>query len=186
MLLVLANLKDLQAAEKCFSKWESSCATYDIRIANALMAAYLKDGSLQKARELRKRACKRGAKPNAKTWEIFLEHYLKAGEVKLAVNGIERAVAIGRGDGSKWVPSSEVVDAVMEHIEQSKDVDGAEAFVETLKKAIDNVDAKVFESLIRTYKAAEKTSPSMTRHLKMENIEAFIGQTVFPWAIIVR
>ncbi|KAK9707409.1 hypothetical protein RND81_07G195800 [Saponaria officinalis] len=171
MIQVLANLKDLQAAEKCFSEWESNCTTYDIRIANALMAAYIKDDSLQKARELRKRACKRGAKPNAKTWEIFLEHYLKAGEVKLAVNCIERAVAIGRGDGSKWVPTSEVVDVVMEHFEQSKDVDGAEAFVETLKKAIDNVDAKVFESLIRTYKAAEKTSPSMTRRLKMENIE---------------
>ncbi|KAL9240971.1 hypothetical protein vseg_015132 [Gypsophila vaccaria] len=171
MIQVLAKLKDLQAAEKHFSEWESSCTTYDIRIANALMAAFIKDDSLQKARELRKRACKRGAKPNAKTWEIFLEHYLKAGEVKLAVNCIERAVALGRGDGSKWVPCSEVVDAVMEHFEQSKDVDGAEAFLDTLKKAMDSLDVKVYESLIRTYKAAERTSPSMTRRLKMENIE---------------
>ncbi|XP_074302505.1 large ribosomal subunit protein mL101 (rPPR4)-like [Silene latifolia] len=172
MIQRLVTLKDLKGAEKCFADWESSCTNYDIRIANVLMGAYIKDGSLQQAKELRKRACKRGAKPNAKTWEIFLEHYLKAGEVKLAVDCVERAVAIGRGDGSKWVPSTNVVNSIMGHFEQSKDVDGAEGFLEIVKKAEDKVEVEVFESLIRTYKAAGKTSPSMTRRLKMENIEA--------------
>lgn len=77
MIQVLVNLKDLPGAEKCFREWESGCSTYDIRVANVLIGAYAKDGLLEKAEELKERARRRGAKPNAKTWEIFLDYYLK-------------------------------------------------------------------------------------------------------------
>ncbi|OMO78303.1 hypothetical protein CCACVL1_14502 [Corchorus capsularis] len=171
MIQVLVNLKDLPGAEKCFREWESGCSTYDIRIANALIGAYVKDGLLERAQELKERARRRGAKPNAKTWEIFLDYYLKNGDIKLAVDCVANAISTGRGDGGKWVPSSETIGTVMRHFEQEKDVDGAEGFLEILKKAVDHVGEEVFESLIRTYAAAGRTSPVLRRHLKMEKVE---------------
>ncbi|MCI14397.1 pentatricopeptide repeat-containing protein, partial [Trifolium medium] len=61
-------------------------------------------------------------------------------------------------------------DVVMKHYEQEKDVDGAEEFIEILKKSVDSLGAEVFESLIRTYAAAGRTSAAIQRRLKMENV----------------
>lgn len=171
MIQALVNLKDMPGAEKCFKEWESGCTIYDFRIVNALIGAYINDGLLEKAQELKESARKRGAKPNAKTWEIFLDHYLKKEELEPAVNCVENAITTGRGDGAKWVPKAEIVNAVMQLFEQNKDVDGAEGFLELVKKAVDNLGAEAFESLIRTYAAAGRTTPSMRHRLKMENVE---------------
>ncbi|KAK9027715.1 hypothetical protein V6N11_067538 [Hibiscus sabdariffa] len=59
----------------------------------------------------------------------------------------------------------------MRHFEQEKDVDGAEGFVEILKKAVDHVGEDVFELLVRTYAVAGMKSPMMRRRLKMEKVE---------------
>ncbi|KAF5741087.1 hypothetical protein HS088_TW10G00082 [Tripterygium wilfordii] len=171
MIQVLVNLKDLPGAEKCFREWESGCSTNDIRIANVLIGAYAQKGFLEKAEELKDRARRRGAKANAKTWEIFSDYHWKDGNFKLAVDCIANAISLGRGDGGKWVPSLGVIKTMMAHFEQEKDVDGAEGFLEILKKAVENLDAEVFESLIRTYSAAGRTSPVMRRRLKMEKVE---------------
>lgn len=171
MIQVLVNLKDLPGAEKCFCEWESSCTTYDIRVANVLIGAYAKSDMLEKAEELKERARRRGAKPNAKTWEIFLDYHLQKGDFNLAVDCIANAISIGRGNGEKWVPSSETIGIMMRHYEQEKDVDGAEEFIEILKKSADSLGAEVFESLIRTYAAAGRTSSAMQRRLKMENVK---------------
>lgn len=171
MIQALVNLKDLPGAEKCYKDWESGCPPYDIRIANALIKAYTIEGSLEKAEKLKELARRRGGKPNAKTWEIFLDCYLKNKEYKLAVDCISKAIDIGKGDGGKWIPTPDTVETLMRHFEQEKDVDGAEGFIEILKKAKDDVGVEVFESLIRTYAAAGRTSPMMRRRLKMENVE---------------
>ncbi|XWS69049.1 hypothetical protein CRYUN_Cryun04dG0146400 [Craigia yunnanensis] len=121
--------------------------------------------------ELKDRACRRGAKPNAKTWDVFFDYYLKNGDTKLAVDCVANAISTGRGDGGKWVPSSETIGTVMRHFEQERDADGAEGFVEILKKAIDRAGEEVFESLIRTYAAAGRTSTVMRQCLKMEKVE---------------
>ncbi|BFG16363.1 hypothetical protein CerSpe_026370 [Prunus speciosa] len=171
IIQVLVNLNDLPGAEKCFREWESRCSTYDIRVANALIGAYAKEGMLEKAKELKEQARRRGAKPNAKTWEIFLDYYLETREYQLAVDCVANATSIGRGDGGKWSPSRKIVRTLMEHFEQEKDVDGAEGFLEILKKSVDSLGVEVFESLIRTYAAAGKTTPSMRARLKMEKLE---------------
>ncbi|XVF02513.1 hypothetical protein REPUB_Repub04eG0181900 [Reevesia pubescens] len=145
MIQVLVNLKDLPGADKCYREWKSSSSTYDIRIANVLIGAYAKEGLLEKALELKEKARWRGMKPNARTWEIFLDYYLKNGDIKLAVDCVVNAISTGKGDGRKWVPSSETIGTVMQHFLQVKDVDGAEA--------------------------AGRTSPVMHRRLKMEKVE---------------
>lgn len=171
MIQVLVNLNDMPGAEKCYKEWDSAdCTSYDIRIVNTLIKAYIKD-DFKKAQELKESARRRGADPNAKTWEIFLDYHLKKGEIESAVTCVENAITTGRGNGTKWVPQAEVVIAIMQLFEQNKDVDGAEGFMELVKKAVDDVGAEAFESLIRTYAAAGRTSPSMSRRLKMENVE---------------
>ncbi|XP_050373914.1 pentatricopeptide repeat-containing protein At1g60770 [Argentina anserina] len=171
MIQVLVKLGDLPGAEKCFREWESQCSTYDIRIANVLIAAYAKQGMLEKAKELKEQARRRGAKPNAKTWEIFVDYYIKKAEYNSAVESVANAISIGKGDGRKWLPSHEAIKALMENFEQAKDVKGAEGFLEILKKSTESLGAEVFESLIRTYAAAGKTTPAMRHRLKMENVE---------------
>ncbi|XP_021746537.1 pentatricopeptide repeat-containing protein At1g60770-like [Chenopodium quinoa] len=186
MIQVLVNLKDIPGAEKCFKEWESGCTLYDIRIANALIGAYAKDGLLEKAQKLKECAGSRGAKPNAKTWEIFLDYHLKKGETKPSVDCIENAISNGRGDGTKWVPPVEIINAMMQLFEQNKDVDGAESFLELVRNAVDNLGAEAYESLIRTYAAAGKTSPSLHRRLKMENVEVNEASKKLLEAVIVE
>ena len=70
---------------------------------------------------------------------------MKNGDIKLAVDCVANAISTGRGDGGKWVPSSETIGTVMRHFEQERDVDGAESFLEILKKAVDHVGEEVFE-----------------------------------------
>lgn len=171
MIQVLVNLKDLPGAEKCFREWESGCSTYDIRIANVMVGAYAKEGNLEKAEETKERARRRGAKPNAKTWEIFLDYYLKIGEIKSAVTCVDNAISTGRGDGGKWVPSLEVTRKIMQYFEENKDVDGVERFWEILEKGVDEIGAEIFEALVRTYVEAGRKSPTLRRRMKMANVE---------------
>ncbi|CAM8876766.1 unnamed protein product [Rhodiola kirilowii] len=176
MVQALVKLDDIPGAEKCFREWESSCSTYDIRVANALMKAYTSGGEFKKAEELKERVVKRGAKLNSKTWEIFMDYHVKVGEMKTAVDCVCNGISAGKADGRKWLPSSDVVSTLMKHFEQEKDVDGAESFLEILKKGTDSLGVEVFESLIRTYAAAERTSPMLRRRLKMEKVD--IGENI--------
>ncbi|KAH6820627.1 Tetratricopeptide repeat superfamily protein [Perilla frutescens var. hirtella] len=175
MIQVLVKLNDLPGAEKCFQEWATAystgCSTFDIRIANVLIGAYLREGSLEKADKLRKQANRRGAAPNAKTWEHYIDYYLKKREFKSAVKCVDSAVTAGRANGAKWTPSPAVVEEFMRHFEQSKNVEAAEGFLEILKKSTDDVRPEIFEILIRTYAAAGKKSPILHRRVKMEKVE---------------
>lgn len=171
MIQVLVKLNDLPGAEKCFREWVSVCSSYDIRTANVLIGAYIKDGLFEKAEELKELSRRRGAKPNAKTWEIFLNYYLEKGDIASAVNCIDNAISTSKGNSEKWVPGNVAIQKLMALFEGSNDVDGAEGFVEILYKADENVGGEVLESLIRIYAAAGKTTPMLRRRVKMENIE---------------
>ncbi|XP_051116302.1 pentatricopeptide repeat-containing protein At1g60770 [Andrographis paniculata] len=171
MIQVLVNLNDLPGAEKCFQEWSVNCSTYDVRIANVLIGAYLKQDSIEKAEKIKRQAKRRALKLNAKTWELYLDYYLKKGVMKSVVYCIDNATSAGRGNGSKWIPSPAVVEKVMQHFEQNKDVLGAERFLEILKKSKDELGAEVIEPLIRTYAAAGRKSPIMQRRVKMENVK---------------
>uniref|UniRef100_A0A0D9W3H5 Pentacotripeptide-repeat region of PRORP domain-containing protein n=1 Tax=Leersia perrieri TaxID=77586 RepID=A0A0D9W3H5_9ORYZ len=144
---------------------------YDIRVANAMIKAYITEGMFDKAVALKKSAKMRGGRPNAKTWEIFMEYYLKAGDLKMAHWCADRAIKKGHSSGRIWVPPHEVTETLMHYFEKNKDVDGAEKFVEVLKKVKKDLGAVVFEPLVRTYAAAGKKLPGMRHRLKIENVE---------------
>ncbi|KAJ7943680.1 Pentatricopeptide repeat-containing protein [Quillaja saponaria] len=164
--------KDLSAFQFLITmEWESGCSTYDIRAANALIGAYTKGGLLEKAEDLKEWACRRGAKPNAKTWDFFLDYYLKKEEYKLVMDCLANAISTGRVNGDNWAPSSKIISTLMGHFEREKDVEGAEGLLEILKKSVDSSGEQVFESLIRIYAAAGKTSSAMHCRIKMEIVE---------------
>lgn len=113
-----------------------------IRIANALIRAYLKEGSLEKAEVLKAQAKRRGVQSNAKTWELYLDYHLKNRELKSALDCIENAILTGREDGGKWTPLPAVIGELMRQFEQNKDVEGAKHFLEVLKKSKASRDQK--------------------------------------------
>lgn len=170
MIQVLVKLNDLPGAETCFKEWESNCSTYDIRIVNALLGAYLKEGMLEKAKAFKRQSKRKGARLNAKSWELFMEYYMKNGDMKSALKCVDCGIKKGRSHERIWVPPEEVILALMSYFEDEKDVPGAEAFIELLKAVKPDLGAEVFASLVRTYVAAGAKSPGMRRRLKMENV----------------
>jgi hypothetical protein len=136
-----------------------------------MIRAYIAEGMLDKAVALKKRAKRRGGRLNAKTWEIFMDHYLKAGDLKMAHWCADRAMKKGHSGGRIWVPPHSVTETLMGYFEKNKDVDGAEQYVGALKKVQKDLGVLVFEPLVRTYAAAGKKFPGMRQRLKIENVE---------------
>ncbi|EPS60636.1 hypothetical protein M569_14165, partial [Genlisea aurea] len=161
MIQVLVKLNDIPGAENCFKEWSSNCSTRDVRIANVLIGAYLREGLFEKAEKLRK-----GAKPNAKTWEHYLDYYLNKGDVGSAVDSMDKAAT--SAGGGKFVPSPSVVKRVMQIFEEKKDVDGAERFIKVVKKCKDELDCEVVEWILRIYSGAGRKSKLMEQRVKME------------------
>ncbi|RCV19975.1 hypothetical protein SETIT_4G018800v2 [Setaria italica] len=167
---VPSNQSDVKGT-KGVEELELKHPKYDIRVANAMIKAYIAEGMLDKAVALKKRAKMRGGRLNAKTWEIFMEHYLKEGDLKMAHWCADRAIKKGHSSGRIWVPPRDVTETLMGYFEKNKDVDGAEQYVEVLKKVQKDLGTLVFEPLVRTYAAAGKKFPGMRQRLKIENVE---------------
>lgn len=168
VIQVLVKLKDVPAAEAIFEEWESKCSMYDMRVANAVIAAYLKEDMLEKAQEFKKRAKKRGGRLNSKTWEIFMDFYMRKGDMKMVMRCVDRGVKKGKSHGRIWVPKHEIIMALMHYFEEKKSVKGAETLIELLKTVQGELGADVFEALVRVYAAAGKKSPGIRQRLKME------------------
>lgn len=62
--------------------------------------------------------------------EIFHDYHLKNGDMNSDVDCVTDEIQEGRGDGSQWTPSMEVIQTLMSHFKQERDAEGAEAFVE--------------------------------------------------------
>ena len=161
----------LPGAEKAFEEWLESSPAFDIRIANTLITGYARNGSIDEARKILRLARLRGAKPNLRTWVVFLEHHVRSGDFGPAVECVVKAIWVADERRQRWVPPRKTVMSLMEYFEREKDVDGAEAFLERLKTCSRNLHPEVLESLIRIYAAAGKTSASLRRRLKMEGVD---------------
>ncbi|KAJ3672480.1 hypothetical protein LUZ60_007201 [Juncus effusus] len=173
MIQVLCNLKDLSGAEAIFKEWELSVNSkdYDVRVANALMKAYIDEDMFEKAEGIKKRAKMRGGRLNPKSWEIFMDYYLSKIDLKMAYWCCDRAIKKGKSLGRIWVPNNNVVSKLMEYFEGEKNVDEAEKFADNLKKVRVDLGKEVFEGLIRVYVGAGKKAVGMKRRVKVEGVE---------------
>ena len=90
----LVKLGDLVEAERIFMEWESSCGTYDIRVSNVLLGAYMRNGMTERAESLHLHTLERGGCPNYKTWEILMEGWVKSQNMDKAINAMKKGFAM--------------------------------------------------------------------------------------------
>lgn len=132
MLDALRKLGDVHGLKECFSEWESGYDSYDVRLADIVVDAYLKNGMAGEAEALWKKAEKaletaRGS--DFRMLEMFIDYYLKKRDMGLVLKYLEMVRSKG------WKPGKERSKALLESVvaDEAK-VDGAEKFVETLKQ----------------------------------------------------
>ncbi|XP_043723137.1 pentatricopeptide repeat-containing protein At4g01990, mitochondrial-like [Telopea speciosissima] len=170
MLRALSRLGDMDALKKCYEEWESACSIYDIRLANVLIDAYLKQGMIKDAELVGERIKKRGAKPDFRNLEMFMTFYLKNQQPDLALKYVDIAASNVKAEKSDWKLSQETLNLFLKCFEEKKNVDGVEKFYNSLKQ-VDCVNTKLYDSLLRTYIAAGRIDSQMHKRIKDDGIE---------------
>ncbi|KAL3517359.1 hypothetical protein ACH5RR_019948 [Cinchona calisaya] len=170
MLQALNKLNDIDGLEKCFQEWESASTSYDIRLANVAIAAYLRHDMAEEAKSVLRVARERSSGPFFIALEMLMMFCLKNRRVKLALQYMEFAVSVSGLNGSEWHPKSDSTSQFLSCFEEEKDVDSAEEFCQYLKK-VNCLDHSVYKSLLQTYIAAGKTAPNMRTRIEGDGIE---------------
>lgn len=80
MLQALKKLDDRAALRLLFQEWESNCVSYDMKLANIVIGAYLEKQMVEEARQLLEKAMEKGASLFLKSFCLFIDHHLKNGE----------------------------------------------------------------------------------------------------------
>ncbi|KAB1206449.1 hypothetical protein CJ030_MR7G000095 [Morella rubra] len=168
MLQALRRLNDVDGLTKCYKEWESSCSSYDVRLANVAISAYLSQDMYQEAALVFGNVLKRCEGPFFPAGEMFMVCFLKTHKVDLALSYLEAAVSDVKDN--EWHPIPATATAFLKHFEREKDVDGAEEFYRILK-TFKCLTSNIYHLLLKTYIAAGKLAPAMHQRLKEDNIE---------------
>ncbi|KAL5715535.1 hypothetical protein ACHQM5_017342 [Ranunculus cassubicifolius] len=96
MISSLIKLGDIAAAEKILEEWEYVNTSYDFRVPNLLVAAYCKNGLLDKAEMLVQKAVEKGKEPLPTTWEILATTYNEFNQIQKAVEAVKNALLAKR------------------------------------------------------------------------------------------
>lgn len=168
MIQALDNLDDLEGLKECFDDWESGCSSYDPRLANTVVVAYLRHDMLEEAESVLERAVVRSEGRFFNSWEILMMFHLKKHNIKQALQTMETAVS--RASGGKWKPRHKTVDGFLGCFEQDRDVSSAEIFYELMKR-INCVDSRLFESLLRVYDVAGQELCDVRARMERDGVE---------------
>jgi pentatricopeptide repeat protein len=168
MLQALRKLKDVDGLTNCYKDWESSCSSYDVRLANAVISTYLSQDMYKEAALIFDDAIKRCKGPFFLAREMFMVYFLKTRQVDLALSHLKAAVSEVEDD--EWCPATATAMAFLKYFEGEKDVDGAEEFCRVLK-AFNCLTSNIYHLLLKTYIAAGKLAPEMRQRLKEDHIE---------------
>lgn len=168
MLQALAKLKDVEGLKECFKEWESSYSVYDMRLADVVIGAYLRQDMYKEAAVVFEDATRRTKGPFFKAREMFMIFLLKVPQVDLALSFMEAAVFETKD--CEWHPSPAVVSAFLKYFEEEKDVDSAEQFCKILK-LLNCLNSNAYHLLLKTYVAAGKLAPEMRQRLEEDDIE---------------
>ncbi|XBI44850.1 hypothetical protein VPH35_109454 [Triticum aestivum] len=153
MLQALSMIDDFESLQQIFQEWQSSHEHYDTRIANVMIKAYLDKGIIDEAEAIRQSTMAQGHCDEEMVY-IFAEFYLDKSDVNTALEILRDAKNMVTAH--KWVLSKELVSRFLKHYEESKDVAGAESFLECLKK-LECLDPDAYEAMMQTYVVAGRT-----------------------------
>lgn len=167
MLQALSKLDDIDGIKKIFTEWESTCWTYDMRMANVAIHSYLKQNMYEEAEAVFNGAMKKCKGQFSKARQLLMMHRLKNDQADLALKHFEAAIL---HLDKNWTWSSELIRSFFLHFEEAKDVDGAEEFCKTLAKW-SPLDSETYTLLMKTYFSAGKACPDMKKRLEEQEIQ---------------
>jgi pentatricopeptide repeat protein len=168
VLQALAKLKDVEGLLKCFKEWESSCHSYDMRLANVAIRACLEHDMYEEAASIFDEALKRTKGLFFKAREMFMVFFLKNHQPDLALKHMK--AAFSEAKEIEWQPDQKTVSAFLNYFEDEKDVDGAERLCKIWKQ-INRQKCNAYILLLKTYIAAGRLAPEMRQRLEEDNIE---------------
>uniref|UniRef100_A0A0D9V026 Pentacotripeptide-repeat region of PRORP domain-containing protein n=1 Tax=Leersia perrieri TaxID=77586 RepID=A0A0D9V026_9ORYZ len=167
MLQALYKLNDADRMKQIYEDWESNYETYDTRLTNMMTRAHLRNDMTKEAELLWEKVKEKGADFDSKTCELFLEHYMRKGDMTSALNWVENMVKLPKKQGKL---DQDKICKFLKYFEEHKDVESAERFCGCLR-TLECIDGKAYESLLRTYLAAGKTTRSIRQRIKEDKIE---------------
>ncbi|CAH9143296.1 unnamed protein product [Cuscuta epithymum] len=169
MLQALNKLNDMDGLKKVFTEWQSSCSNFDMRLANAVISAYLRHDMVAEAEKVLLIGMERSKGPFFFAWEMFSVFFLtKEKNISRALQCIDEAISLVKD--KEWSPKSDSINAFLNYFEEESDVDGAERFCSSLKK-LSCLKGDVYKSLMQTYIAAGRISHDMRQRMEEDGIE---------------
>ncbi|WVZ71457.1 hypothetical protein U9M48_020043 [Paspalum notatum var. saurae] len=167
MLQALYKLNDVDRMQQIYREWESNYENYDVRLTNVMIRGHLKFDKTEEAESLWEKAKEKGAQFDSKTCELFCDHYINNGHMNSALNWVENMTKLPKKSQKL---DQDTIHKFQKYFEEHKDADGAERFCNCLR-ALGCIDGKAYESLLRTYLAADKKSRSLRQQIKDDKIE---------------
>uniref|UniRef100_A0A6N2NKL7 Pentacotripeptide-repeat region of PRORP domain-containing protein n=1 Tax=Salix viminalis TaxID=40686 RepID=A0A6N2NKL7_SALVM len=141
----LVRLDDIEGAEKIYEEWLSIKTSYDPRIANIFIAAYVYQGNLDEAESFFDHMLKEGGKPNSNTWEILAQGHISERRTPEALSCLKEAFAT---PGSKsWKPNPANVTSFFKLCEEEVDMANKEALEGFLRQS-GHLEDKAYASLL--------------------------------------
>lgn len=168
MLQSLDKLDDMIGMRNCFEEWESGCLSYDIRLPNVVINAYVKRGMMKEAVSQLECAQKRGYEPDFWTMNIFACFYMRNHQTEMAFKCMEAAVTMMKGNELRSCQGS--VGVFFKYLAEEKDVERAEELCKVLKR-VHYPASDFYNLLLHTYAAAGRMEPQMGRRIKEEQVE---------------
>ncbi|KAI5598382.1 hypothetical protein POPTR_002G139400v4 [Populus trichocarpa] len=133
MISSLVRMDDIEGAEKIYEEWLSIKTSYDPRIANLFMAAFVYQGNLDKAESFFDHMLEEGGKPNSHSWEILAQGHISERRTSEALSCLKEAFAT---PGSKsWKPNPANVSSFFKLCEEEVDMASKEALASFLRQS---------------------------------------------------
>ncbi|CAN8278847.1 unnamed protein product [Cochlearia groenlandica] len=141
----LLRMGDIEGGERAYGEWLPVKSSYDPRIPNLLMNAYVKNNELEKAEGLFDHMVEMGGKPSSSTWEILADGHTRNRNVSSALSCLKEAFS---ADGSSsWRPKVSVVSSFFKLCEEEEDVTSKETVLEMLRES-GHFQDKTYQALV--------------------------------------
>ncbi|KAG8632861.1 pentatricopeptide repeat-containing protein At5g27460 [Manihot esculenta] len=168
ILSCFVKVGDLIEAERVFMEWESNCRTYDIRVSNVLLGAYVRNGLINKAESLHLHTLERGGCPNYKTWEILMEGWVKSQKMDKAIIAVKQAFSML--NNCKWRPSHGILVAIAEYLEKHRKFEDANHYIQAIHH-LGLASLPLYKIILRMHLHARRTAPDILKMMDKDKIE---------------
>ncbi|GAA0139227.1 hypothetical protein LIER_35052 [Lithospermum erythrorhizon] len=148
MLQALGKLDDLVGLKDCYEEWESTCHSFDVRLAHSVIKNYLKHHMVEEAQAIFQRTLERSSGYPFWISETFMSYYLKNSQGHQALYFMKAAVS--QVKDNEWNLQHHIIEEFLQYFEGIGDVDFGEEFCELLKK-VNPLNHATYKSLLKTY-----------------------------------